>query len=78
MGVGHRVYATIDPRAVIMKRVCAEVLAAVGKPDDDLLAIAAEVEEKISKDESVWGFWRGDLLGYLKFDLHQLASPPPH
>jgi citrate synthase len=43
MGFGHRVYKNFDPRAVILKQACHDVLAQLGKVDP-LLAIAQELE----------------------------------
>ena len=50
MGFGHRVYKTWDPRAVILKGVCDEVLEAFGV-NDPLFAIAQELEKRARKDE---------------------------
>lgn len=43
MGFGHRVYKAYDPRARIAKRICAEVMKALGRTDP-LLDIAMELE----------------------------------
>ena len=44
MGFGHRVYKNFDPRAVIMKDTCHEVLAELGIKDEPLLDMAMEME----------------------------------
>lgn len=40
MGFGHRVYKNFDPRATVMKKVCAEVLEIVDKADSEVLKVA--------------------------------------
>jgi len=50
MGFGHRVYKTFDPRAVIMKKMCDQLLAAL-KIQDPLLDIAKQLEEAALKDQ---------------------------
>ena len=50
MGFGHRVYRNYDPRARIIKRAAAEVLAGLGK-DDPLLHLARELEAAALADE---------------------------
>lgn len=49
MGFGHRVYKTFDPRAVIMKKMCDQLLGAL-KIDDPLLDIAKNLEEVAVRD----------------------------
>ncbi len=44
MGFGHRVYKNFDPRAVILKKACYDVLAQLGRKDP-LLDIAIELEQ---------------------------------
>jgi citrate synthase len=44
MGFGHRVYKNYDPRALILKQACYDVLGALGKKDP-LLDIALELEQ---------------------------------
>jgi citrate synthase len=44
MGFGHRVYKNYDPRAKVMQKTCHEVLDALGKKDEPLLAVAMELE----------------------------------
>ncbi len=50
MGFGHRVYKTYDPRAIIMKKMCDELLASL-KINDPLLDIATELKEFALKDQ---------------------------
>ncbi len=49
MGFGHRVYKTFDPRALIMKKMCDQLLGAL-LIDDPLLDIAKELEEVALED----------------------------
>jgi citrate synthase len=44
MGFGHRVYKNYDPRALILKQACYDVLAELGRKDP-LLDIALELEQ---------------------------------
>ncbi|MCA1712195.1 MAG: citrate synthase [Actinobacteria bacterium] len=50
MGFGHRVYKNYDPRATIVKKVAADVLAQLNKPDP-LLDLAVQLEEAALADE---------------------------
>jgi citrate synthase len=50
MGFGHRVYKTFDPRAVIMKKMCDQLLEAL-KIEDPLLDIAKQLEAAALKDD---------------------------
>ncbi|RMF81774.1 MAG: citrate synthase [Nitrospirae bacterium] len=50
MGFGHRVYKNFDPRAKIIKRVCGEVLEALGVRSR-LLELAMELEELALADD---------------------------
>ncbi len=50
MGFGHRVYKNFDPRAVILKKKCDEVLGLLGI-NDPLLEIAKHLEEVALHDE---------------------------
>jgi citrate synthase len=50
MGFGHRVYKNFDPRAVILKKKCDEVLGLMGI-NDPLLEIAKHLEEVALHDE---------------------------
>jgi citrate synthase len=51
MGFGHRVYKNYDPRATVLKKVCHEVLEALGREDNQLLKIATELEKIALNDE---------------------------
>lgn len=50
MGFGHRVYKAEDPRARLLKGVCAELLEQLGV-DDPLFAVAQELERRAREDE---------------------------
>jgi len=50
MGFGHRVYKNFDPRALIVKAQCDQVLALLHK-SDPLLDIAKKLEEVALKDD---------------------------
>src|SRR5262244_3077552 len=50
MGFGHRVYKNYDPRAQIMRRTCHDVLDALGKRNDPVLALAMELERVALED----------------------------
>lgn len=50
MGFGHRVYKNFDPRAVLLKQACDEVLAELGI-DDPLLDIAKNLEAIALEDD---------------------------
>jgi citrate synthase len=50
MGFGHRVYKSYDPRAVILKQACNEVIARVGV-SSRLLEIALELEAIALRDD---------------------------
>jgi citrate synthase len=51
MGFGHRVYRNFDPRAVVLKQSCDEVLKELGLEDDPLLKMASELERIALEDE---------------------------
>jgi len=51
MGFGHRVYKSYDPRAVVMKQCCDEVLEELGLQDDPLLKMAMKLEKIALEDE---------------------------
>ncbi len=51
MGFGHRVYKNYDPRAIIMKEICDEVLDASGRRAEPLFQLAQELEKIASEDE---------------------------
>lgn len=50
MGFGHRVYKNYDPRAVVMRETCHEVLEAVGAHNNPLFKIAMELERLALED----------------------------
>lgn len=49
MGFGHRVYKSYDPRARVAKKICKDVMTALGR-QDPLLDIAQELEAKALAD----------------------------
>jgi citrate synthase len=51
MGFGHRVYKNYDPRAVVMRETCHEVLEAVGAHNNPLFKIAMELERIALEDD---------------------------
>ena len=51
MGFGHRVYKNFDPRAMIMKESCHEVLAELGVKNEPLLDMAMEMERIALTDD---------------------------
>ena len=51
MGFGHRVYKSYDPRAKVLRQRCYEVLDALGRRDDPLLALAMELERVVLADD---------------------------
>jgi citrate synthase len=51
MGFGHRVYKSYDPRAVVMKQCCDEVLEELGLQDDPLLKMAMKLEKIALEDD---------------------------
>jgi citrate synthase len=50
MGFGHRVYKSYDPRAKVLRPLCHEVLAALGR-EDPLLLLAMELERIALEDD---------------------------
>jgi citrate synthase len=48
-GFGHRIYKTIDPRALILKNAAERLLAQLGR-SDPLLDVARELEDKALRD----------------------------
>ncbi|MFQ5655891.1 MAG: citrate synthase, partial [Planctomycetota bacterium] len=50
MGFGHRVYKNFDPRAVIIRKACNDLLAHLGFKDP-LLDIAIELQDRALSDE---------------------------
>ncbi|MCF7971985.1 MAG: citrate (Si)-synthase [Methylococcaceae bacterium] len=51
MGFGHRVYKNFDPRAVLMRETCHEVLNELGLHDDKLFKLAMQLEKIALEDE---------------------------
>ena len=51
MGFGHRVYKNFDPRALVLKESCHEVLEVMGKKDDPTFKLALALEEIALKDQ---------------------------
>jgi citrate synthase len=51
MGFGHRVYKSYDPRAKVIGRIYAELLAATGLHDDPLFGLAKELERIALEDD---------------------------
>lgn len=51
MGFGHRVYKNYDPRAAVLKDTAKDVLNQLGKHNNPLLKIAAELERIALNDE---------------------------
>ena len=50
MGFGHRVYKNYDPRAVVLRQTCHEILDDIGI-DDEMLRIAMELERIALEDD---------------------------
>ena len=50
MGFGHRVYKNFDPRALIIKNYCDQILEKVGL-HDPLLDIAKQLEQVALEDD---------------------------
>ena len=69
-GFGHRVYKTFDPRAIVMRDTCHEVLDALHKDDNQLLAVATELEKKNEGERFILGM--EESYGYLS-DLHAVS-----
>ena len=51
MGFGHRIYKNFDPRALVLKQACHEVLEALNKKDDLLFKLAIELENIALQDD---------------------------
>ena len=51
MGFGHRVYKNYDPRAVVIRESCHEVLSELGIKNDPLLDLAMELERIALQDD---------------------------
>ena len=51
MGFGHRVYKNFDPRAKLMRGICANVLQELGLENDRLFKLALELERIALEDD---------------------------
>ena len=51
MGFGHRVYKNYDPRATVIRGICAEVLDELGLDNDPLFKIARKLEKLALEDD---------------------------
>jgi len=51
MGFGHRVYKNHDPRATVIRGICAEVLEELGADNDPLFRIARKLENIALEDD---------------------------
>ncbi|MBS1187601.1 MAG: gltA [Burkholderiaceae bacterium] len=51
MGFGHRVYKNFDPRAILMRETCHEVLGELGLKDHPLFKVALEIEKYALEDD---------------------------
>ena len=51
MGFGHRIYKNYDPRAVVIRESCHEVLSELGIKNDPLLDLAMELERIALQDD---------------------------
>ncbi len=51
MGFGHRIYKNKDPRAIIMKATCHEVLDELGLRNDPIFKLALKLEQIALEDE---------------------------
>ena len=51
MGFGHRIYKNLDPRAVVMRQTCHELLDELDLNDDPLFKIALELERIALQDD---------------------------
>ena len=51
MGFGHRVYRSMDPRAVIMQRTCHQVLNELGLNNDPMFKLAMALEKIALEDD---------------------------
>lgn len=51
MGFGHRVYRSMDPRAIIMQKTCHQVLNELGLNDDPMFKLAMALEKIALEDE---------------------------
>jgi citrate synthase len=51
MGFGHRVYKSYDPRAIVLRETCHEILGDVGIKNNPTLQLAMELEKVALADE---------------------------
>ena len=51
MGFGHRVYKNYDPRAIVLRLTCNEVLNELGVENDPILQLARNLEKVALEDE---------------------------
>ena len=51
IGFGHRVYKHFDPRAKLMRKICADVLQELGLQNDRLFKLAMELEKIALEDD---------------------------
>jgi len=51
MGFGHRVYKNYDPRAMVIRDMCHQVLKTLGKENDPLFELALELEQIALNDD---------------------------
>ncbi|HXL96845.1 MAG TPA: citrate synthase [Steroidobacteraceae bacterium] len=51
MGFGHRIYKNFDPRAKLIREMCHQVLAKLGRKDNPLFELALRLEDIALKDE---------------------------
>ena len=51
MGFGHRIYKNKDPRAIIMKATCHEILDELGLRNDPIFKLALKLEQIALEDE---------------------------
>ena len=51
MDIGHRVYKNHDPRATVIRGICADVLDELGSDNDPLFRIARKLEQIALEDE---------------------------
>jgi citrate synthase len=51
MGFGHRIYKNFDPRAKIIRDMCHQVLAKLGRRDNPVFDLALRLEDIALKDD---------------------------
>jgi len=85
MGFGHRVYKNYDPRAVLMRETCHEVLGELGLENDPLFKLAMElerialedqyfVERKLYPNVEQWAFPTTRLPAFLRWQERSAGS----